>query len=301
MIDIPDLTPELLAELGKELGGCDFTHGSQISFLGFRTSCDVQAVPGNGKTTLLVAKLALLSRTWHSRTEGVCIISHTNAARHEIERTLLKHPTASAFLSYPHFVGTVTNFINRYLALPYLRGLGWSVQYIDDEAFAATALKRYRRKRHLSAQSRMRSGQCRNQVENWVKNLELASEFECAASSPLIRVKVRHRKGQHGPTTDCGGELEELKAELVDDGHFRFGDMTTLAGKALAVCPSLAARLRQRFLLVLLDEAQDTNGQQLNLLNRIFGESAVAFQRLGDQNQTLYEDSEEDARSSVES
>jgi DNA helicase-2/ATP-dependent DNA helicase PcrA len=292
MIDIPDLTPELLAELGKALGGYDFTHENQISFLGLHTSCDMQAVPGNGKTTLLAAKLALLSRNWNSRTQGVCVISHTNAARHEIEKMLLKHPTASAFLSYPHFIGTVTNFINQYLALPYLRGLGWKVQYIDDDAFAATALKRYLRKRHLSAQSRMRKGQCRNQVETWVKNLELDSNFECAANSPLTRLKVRHRKGQHGPTTDCGGELEELKAELVNDGNFRFGDMTTLACKALNVCPSLADRLCQRFLLVLLDEAQDTNGPQLKLLNRIFGEDVVAFQRLGDQNQTLYEDRE---------
>jgi hypothetical protein len=40
---------------------------------------------------------------------------------------------------------------------------------------------------------------------------------------------------------------------------------------------------------VLLDEAQDTNGEQLALLNRLFG-AGVAYQRLGDQNQTLYED-----------
>ena len=45
-------------------------------------------------------------------------------------------------------------------------------------------------------------------------------------------------------------------------------------------------RLRQRFPLVLLDEAQDTNGAQLALLDRVFGEDC-AYQRLGDQNQTL--------------
>ena len=290
MIDIPDLTPHLLAELGEELGGCDFTHESQTRFLECLTSCDVQAVPGNGKTTLLTAKLALLSRTWRSRTQGVCVISHTNAARHEVERKLLLHPTASAFLSYPHFIGTVTSFMNQYLALPYLRGLGWSVQHIDDDAFAATALKRYRGKQHLSRHSRMRSGQCKNQVETWVRNLELASDFECAGDSPPARLRVQRRSGQHGPNTECGRDLEELKAELVNDGLFRFGDMTTLASRALDVCPSLADRLRQRFPLVLLDEAQDTSGPRLKLLNRLFGDDAVAFQRLGDQNQTLYED-----------
>lgn len=60
------------------------------------------------KTTLLAAKLALLSRTWKSRARGVCVISHTNAAREEIEKLLAAHPSAGAFLGYPHFVGTVT-------------------------------------------------------------------------------------------------------------------------------------------------------------------------------------------------
>ena len=97
MIPIPSLTPELLRELGKELNGCDFTEENQRSFLSATESLDVQAAPGNGKTTLLVAKLALLSRSWSSRTQGVCVISHTNAARDEIEKKLFKHPLASAF------------------------------------------------------------------------------------------------------------------------------------------------------------------------------------------------------------
>src|SRR5260370_901842 len=105
-MQIPNLTPELLAEVGKDLGGCDFTDANQINFLSATQSCDVQAAPGNGKTTLLAAKLALLSRTWKSRVQGVCVISHTNAAREEIEKLLAAHPSAGAFLGYPHFVGT---------------------------------------------------------------------------------------------------------------------------------------------------------------------------------------------------
>lgn len=60
MIEVPPLTPRLLGELGEELGGCDFTGVNQRSFLSSTESCDIQAAPGNGKTTLLVAKLALL-------------------------------------------------------------------------------------------------------------------------------------------------------------------------------------------------------------------------------------------------
>ena len=50
MFEILPLTPELLTELGDELGGCDFTDPSQTDFLAKATPCDVQAAPGNGKT-----------------------------------------------------------------------------------------------------------------------------------------------------------------------------------------------------------------------------------------------------------
>ena len=46
---------------------------------------DVEACPGSGKTTLLVAKLGALSRQWQDTTRGICVLSHTNVARHEIE------------------------------------------------------------------------------------------------------------------------------------------------------------------------------------------------------------------------
>jgi DNA helicase II / ATP-dependent DNA helicase PcrA len=289
MIEIPALTPEILAELGRELGGRDFTSANQQAFLLSTTSRDVQAVPGNGKTTLLVAKLALLSRTWTSRKQGVCVISHTNAARQEVEKKLAAHPSASAFLSYPHFIGTVTAFINQFIALPYLRGFGWSVQRIDDEVFEAVAKIRYRSYTDLLNYARMNRGANARSLEGFVSKLELAPDFESQLEPPAARLKVRHRHRQPRPPSATGIALEQLKAELVNEGLYRYGDMTALALQALEKYPGLVERIRTRFPLVLLDEAQDTNGVQLTLLNRLFS-GRTAFQRLGDQNQTLYED-----------
>ena len=285
MIDIPPLTPALLDELGRELGGCDFTGPNQRSFLAATESRDVQAAPGNGKTTLLVAKLALLSRSWTSRSEGVCVISHTNAAREEVETKLYAHPTASAFLTYPHFVGTVTSFIDRFIALPCLRGLGWPVHRIDDDVFAAVALSRYRSKQALLLYSRRNDYALRNFVQNMV----LAQDFESRPGVPAQRLKVQQLRRQPGGHTATGQALEELKAEITNDGYYRFADMIALAYRAIDAYPALVNRLRKRFPLVILDEAQDTNGSQLDLLDRLFADG-VAFQRLGDQNQTLYED-----------
>ena len=289
MIQILPLTPELLAELGDELGGCDFTDPSQTDFLAKAISCEVQAAPGNGKTTLLAAKLALLSRNWTTRRQGVCVISHTNAARTEVQDLIASHPTAARLMAYPHFTGTVTAFINQYLALPYLRGLGWHVRQIDDDAFAAEALRRYPRWRVLDNLAKSPKLKLKRKLEEWIARLDLDPAFTDIAAEPSA-LAVRCRKGQWGAHTDCGKALESLKASMVNSGHYRYADLTALAWRALRESPTLAERLRERFPLVLLDEAQDTNGDQLRLLEYIFKKVGTAFQRLGDSNQTLYED-----------
>lgn len=285
MFEILPLTPELLAELGAELGGCDFTDPSQTDFLSKTTSCDVQAAPGNGKTTLLAAKLALISRNWSSRRRGVCVISHTNAARTEVEDLIARHPTAVRLMTYPHFTGTVTSFINQYLALPYLRGLGWHVRQIDDEAFAAEALRRFPSFLALKNQTEFSP----SAVERWVTRLDLDPMFDDRSAEPRS-LWVKRQKGQHGAQTACGKALAQLKASMVRNGIYRYGDMTALAMRSLRDTPALANRLRERFPLVILDEAQDTNGDQLRLLEQVFKQEGAVFQRLGDSNQTLYED-----------
>jgi hypothetical protein len=289
MFDIPPLTPALLEQLGMELKDCSFAGENQKAFLSATESRDVQAAPGNGKTTLLVAKLALLSRTWTSRTTGVCVISHTNAAREEVEKKLFAHPSASAFLTFPHFIGTVTAFIDRFVALPYLRGLGWTVQRIDDEVFAAVAGSRWPSKPALLAYSRINNGGNRSILEHFVSSLKLAEDFRCEVGHAPQRLKIHQRHRQPGAESPTGIALAELKAELVNAGFYRYADMTAIAKQALDKCPALIDRIRKRFPLVLLDEAQDTNGAQLALLDLLFG-ARVAYQRLGDQNQTLYED-----------
>jgi DNA helicase-2/ATP-dependent DNA helicase PcrA len=282
---LPPLTPELLAALGREMGGCDFSDPHQQAFLASLESCDVQAAPGNGKTTLLVAKLALLSRNWIDRSRGVCVVSHTNAAREEVQRKLGAHPTAFSFLAYPHFIGTVTAFIDQFIAIPYLRGLGWPLRRIDDDAFASAAKALVYTKPKLRAMTRQNGGAYR--VEKWACHLQLANDFVVGPNGPPERLRVCLLDRQPGSHTDSGRELEEIKAALVNRGLYRYGDMMVLARRAIANSPHLIARLRARFPIVLLDEAQDTHGEQLAMLHQLFGEGTV-FQRLGDQNQTLY-------------
>ena len=103
---------------------CDFSDVHRQNALQSWERVDIQACPGSGKTTLLVAKVAILSRKWKWRDRGICVLSHTNVARREVEKRLANHPTAYTLLTYPHFVGTFQVFFDKFLALPYLSVYG---------------------------------------------------------------------------------------------------------------------------------------------------------------------------------
>lgn len=61
---------------------------SRIEIIKNMQSVDIQAFPGSGKTTILISKLAILAKKWKYSTRGICVLSHTNVAREEIERRL---------------------------------------------------------------------------------------------------------------------------------------------------------------------------------------------------------------------
>ena len=276
---LPDLSvdEEELAFLGAALGGCDFTGEAQRSFLACTEDCDVQAAPGSGKTTLLVAKLDLLARRWSHPQAGVCVLSHTNTARREVEERLRDREAASVLLSYPHYIGTITTFLHRFLALPYLRGLGMMVRQVDDDAFADAALRR------AAANSTLRSWKAvtSRRGGGWLFD-NIVGNLTYDKAQGLVRLPR-----MPGPDSETGKALANLKAQLSKEGVFRYDDLTAFAARSLDECPNLAACLSVRFPLVFLDEAQDTGGGHLRLLEQVFRGRSV-IQRLGDANQTIY-------------
>ncbi len=98
-------------------------------------SVDVQACPGSGKTTCLLAKLLLLGK--HLPFEdgsGILVLSHTNAAVDEIRGKILKH--RPDLFNHPNFVGTIQGFVDQFLAIPfYAHKYGHSSCRIDDDVF----------------------------------------------------------------------------------------------------------------------------------------------------------------------
>lgn len=247
-------------------------------------TADVQACPGSGKTTLLIGKLAILAGKWSWKDQGICVLSHTNAARHEVEERLANYPAAHKLLRYPHFIGTIQTFVNRFLALPSLREMGLEVTMVDNNRLADKAErlldKFYGAKAYL--------GKRRNGLDI-VRELRFEGH-DLGLGSAAGEIPC-------GPTTRTYKELEELKECLCKEGLFRYDDMYAFASRYIARHPWAVLALRRRFPWVFIDEMQDTDSLQDGLLTNMFSEGCV-LQRFGDSNQAIFWGVEVDSQTS---
>ena len=97
-------------------------------------SCCIEAVPGSGKTTTLVAKLMILAEKLNKGNyeKGICILTHTNIGIDIIKEKL--GMKGDVLFRYPNFVGTLQSFIDNYLAIPcYKKKYRRKVDIIDND------------------------------------------------------------------------------------------------------------------------------------------------------------------------
>jgi superfamily I DNA and RNA helicase len=114
-----DITDADIDEIELLLGNLKFD-SQRRDILKCMDSIDIQAFPGSGKTTVLIAKLAILAKKWPYSDRGICILSHTNVARNEIETRL----GDTAMGKCCHFPISLEHFILFLIPLLVYRGSG---------------------------------------------------------------------------------------------------------------------------------------------------------------------------------
>ena len=269
---LPEITAEDIDVLASSLPDLDFSDAERRAVLFAMDRKDINAAPGSGKTTVLVAKLLLLARKWSDPRKGICVLSHTNVAREEIQLRLGNTLDGSQLLGHPHYIGTIHGLINQFVALPSLRSAGRHVDIIDDDVFARRALSLAR------TYPTLRSRMDRNQsVSNMVKTLTYkGAELVLTSTEGAFP----------GPNAKSLQNVVDLKRRLSAEGVFRHADMFAFAERALGKRPGLRRLLSRRFPFVVIDEMQDTSWEQERLLNLMFDDSVV-IQRFGDVNQRI--------------
>lgn len=235
---------------------------------------DVEACPGSGKTTLLVAKLAILARKWAEPRRGLCVLSHTNVARRQIEQRLGSTAEGHRLLSYPHFIGTIHGFVNEFLAIPWLRSKRYPIEMIDDEI----ALRRRWRKLPFATRAALETNRYGQEL----------LKFRDAAFGLGAMHWGRGTLGEDTPTYEA---LRNVCRESAREGYFCHDEMFVYAHELMDKLPEVTGILRRRFPLLFIDEVQDNSEPQSKLLHRVFieGTDAVFRQRFGDANQAIYQ------------
>lgn len=279
---------DLLSNLINRNDIVSLTHNEQLSFedeerisiLESMHSIDVQACPGSGKTTLIAAKLILLAKKWPLSHQGICVLSHTNVAKDEIIERLKKSKTLEAqrLLSYPHFIGTIQEFVGKYIAFPYLRSAQIKINHVDTDLCVELI---YSKISHATRLYIDRKSRFSNVLYDFDINYE-GGEFS---------INVPTFGGNH--TSQSYMDLHAVRAELISEGYFFYRDIFTYAKMVLSEKLIVQDALRKRFQLVFIDEMQDTQKFQDELICEIFplGDSDVIIQRFGDPDQAIFHDS----------
>ena len=278
---IPEITDEDIERV-RLIMGLDSFDEPRREFLKRRSTVDLSACPGSGKTTLIVAKLAVIARKWPHRTKGVCVLSHTNVAREQIEHRLGSTVVGQRLLAYPHFIDTIHGFVNRFLALPWLFSNGYPSPTIDDDVTTA-----YRR-RVL--------GQ-----DYWSVQSFLEKKY---ASFDRLRIFRRDLSFDLGgkpfpakPSADSFQHTKRAIEAAAQAGYFCYDEMFVWANALLKDEKHLPVWLAHRFPFIILDEMQDTCKRQSRLLSMVFPRNSdrIVVQRIGDPNQEIFDFSDSDS------
>lgn len=279
------ITEQDILDVEKKLS-LKFDDGSK-EFIKCVVTKDIQACPGAGKTTSLIAKLDILaSKMPFSDKSGILVLTHTNVAVDEIKRKLGHN--GSKILGYPNHVGTFQSFVNKYLAIPmYVKIFGKKPETIDSEIF---------NEKLISLVSSTWIGRTLIQrcaeynytnIESFFESLKVYdNKIVLLQSGNKERVMVYSGKPYYNQLKSY---LESnIVYQLISRGYLTFSHCYDLAEEYLKEVPDIVNVISARFSYIFVDEAQDTDNKQFALLSHIFGNSDSTIQKIGDNDQSIF-------------
>ena len=267
--------------------------GERRLFIKDLESCDLLAVPGSGKTTALQAKLICMARHLPlGEDKGILVLSHTNNAVNEVKKKLRSE--CYQLLDAPHFIGTVQDFVDKFLAIPYyeqcfkqkvhvIDGMAYEQEverYLNASFYRLTRGTKYLRNKKFEFAS-IRIRHINGGVLEFTKGLDEKLSFK-----PVKKwIDEGIEQKMHD---DIRADLVKMKKNILRKGILHYDDCYFLADTYIHKYPFVVQALRKRFKYVFIDETQDLKKYQLDLIDYIFDCDECCLQRVGDKNQTIF-------------
>ena len=254
----------------------------------FNKSFDVNACPGSGKTTVLLAKLIILSRRMPlNNGQGICVLTHTNVAIDEIKSKLGEK--SDILFKYPNYFGTIQNFVDKYLAIPYFkRQKKENIKSIDDDIYY-DYIKRLPKKKYTEINSTIQF--C---IEKGYGNYTYESDernfmtFIANKHFDIDNGDIRDKKEKQLTAKRYYSELQDVMlSKTLCNGILRYEDAYFLAGRYIKKFSHMKQYFSKRFKYVFIDEMQDVSEIQMKIIGDMFNDDKVVIQRFGDINQSI--------------
>lgn len=248
-------------------------------------SRDVSACPGSGKTTVLLAKLKILSdRMPLENNAGVCVLSHTNVAVNEIKTKL--SDCADKLMGYPNYVGTIQSFIDKFVVIPYLQKLtNISIQVVDNEVYTQHLLSIIEKNRdYRTLLNFLRKQLSKSHYDNLFEYLK---DVRLENGALYIGKQRRAIAGEKAESTKL--YVLAVKELLQNEGMILYQDTYAYTQEAIEKLSTEYTDLfSKRFRYVFIDEYQDCNQNQRDALDRIFDSNKCSVMHIGDPDQAIY-------------
>jgi superfamily I DNA/RNA helicase len=221
----------------------------------------VRACPGSGKTYCVSARLAKLISEWKENYSGIAALSFTNVAWQEIDKKYREDFQNKSGISFPHFLGTIDSFINKYIFLPH---------------------------GHLILKSKGRPTLVGEPHGSWIgkdfssalfDNISYSIDGNMFAIQPT-RMNANWEQNRY---------IIGAKRRLNKAGYATQQDANFFAMKILETFPSIAKALVSRFPFLIVDEAQDTSDIQMRIIDLLIQNGLNEVMMVGDPDQAIFE------------
>lgn len=261
-------------KLLKPKGKFDLERRNAIKYT---DNVDIIACAGSGKTTLMCAKIDILTEKLLQKKnqKGIAVLSLTNVAVNEIEKKLgINHKV----YQYPNCCKTIQKFVGEYIFRDwYLSKFNKKLDSINDD-FCAMRLREkinmiLRNKIYTLEKKDFRFDEVYTDgIRIYYKNLDMEDT----------------NLGMKETTSlDYKEAIINAKEELIKEGIFNFKDVFIISLKYLKENVLIKKYIENRFEYIIIDEMQDVREWEYDVINELF--ENVTFQKIGDPNQQIYD------------
>lgn len=246
----------------------------------------VKACPGSGKTFSVTARLARLLSENTYKHKGIAVISFTKIAAEEIKK-YLSEDYGIKRLDYPHFIGTIDSFINKYIFFPFAHlllkcnqrpeivGTEYNPWYEYDGS-----LTRIFNKKVVDRDPNYYFDKVSFDSEGLPIPLLPASSYHFSWK------KLVNKDGNYNKRIT---DIINAKFTGFKNGKANQADANYFSLQILKEFPDICNALSNKFSHLIIDEAQDTTEIQMQIIDLLDSTGIENIMLVGDPDQAIFE------------